>query len=240
MVKGMNKFVLAGVALVLLVGLAVGGWHWQQQREIAQAYETGMAAADAKKYEEALAIAQPYADRNDPQIDHLLGMIYINGPDGIKDIDRGLTYRRAAAGAGNMQAAYYLGKWLIEEEATEKSISDGMAYLRKAADCGMPNANSYLGSILLDGKLVDRDIARGRDYSLFAALAGMDVSQYNMSYSYALGHKLINGFTNLANTDSFVLRRMCHDPSPLRAYRFRMDDYRTTFAEQAAWGASRR
>ena len=79
--------------LVLIAGAVGGGYAWWRQQDVAQAYEAGRALADSQKWEEALALAQPYAGRDDPRINGLLADAYINGPDSIQDIDKGeLSY----------------------------------------------------------------------------------------------------------------------------------------------------
>ena len=83
--------------LVLIAGAVGGGFVWWRQQDVAQAYEAARAAADADRWEEALTLAQPYAERDDPRINGLLADAYINGPDSIQDIDKGLTLRRRAS-----------------------------------------------------------------------------------------------------------------------------------------------
>lgn len=191
--QGVNKFVIIGLAVMVLAGSAMMAWHWYQ-REVAADYRDGIAAVQDDRYAEALALALPYADQHDPRFDFLLGQIYRDGPEGIQDIDRGLTYGRAAADAGNMRSAYHLGRWLIRKEATDDAVAEGLTYLKQAADCGMPIATTYYGGLLIDGDVVEQDLKSAQTYLLPAAWHGVVEAQYFLGLALALqslkgGHK---------------------------------------------------
>ena len=159
--------------LVLIAGAVGGGYAWWRQQDLTQAYEAGRAAADADRWEEALALAQPYADRDDPRINGLLADAYINGPDSIQDIDKGLTLRRRAAEAGDMRAAYFLGKWILENEPTDAQAQEAIGYIQEAANCGMPLANYELGLEYAKGERVPLDYVHALQLLEAAAFAGV-------------------------------------------------------------------
>jgi TPR repeat protein len=171
--------------LVLIAGAIGGGFVWWRQQDVAQAYEAGRAAADADRWEDALALAQPYAERDDPRINGLLADAYINGPDSIQDIDKGLTLRRRAAEAGDMRAAYFLGKWILENEPTDAQAQEAIGYIQEAADCGMPMANYTLGVAFAEGDWVKRDFNKSTYYSEKAAFADIKKAAWNASFAYA-------------------------------------------------------
>ena len=165
--------------LVLIAGAVGGGFVWWRQQDVAQAYEAARAAADADRWEEALTLAQPYAERDDPRINGLLADAYINGPDSIQDIDKGLTLRRLAAEAGDMRAAYFLGRWILENEPTEAQTQEAIGYLHEAADCGMPMANYELGIFYVEGFYVDKDLQKAVEHTESAAFAGVQNAYWN-------------------------------------------------------------
>jgi len=171
--------------LVLIAGAVGGGFVWWRQQDVAQAYEAGRAAADADRWEDALTLAQPYADRDDPRINGLLADAYINGPASIQNIDKGLTLRRRAAEAGDMRAAYFLGRWILEHEPTEAQAQEAIGFLQNAADCGMPSANYDLGVLFADGVFIDIDIPKSIQHSEAAALASFESAAWNAAIGYA-------------------------------------------------------
>jgi TPR repeat protein len=170
--------------LVLIAGAIGGGYAWWRQQDVTQAYEAGRAAADADRWEEALTLAQPYTGRDDPRINGLLADAYINGPDSIKDIDEGLTLRRRATEAGNMRAAYFLGKWILENEPTDAQAHEAIGFLQEAADCGMPMANFDLGFQYLDGTWIKRNFDKAIYYSERAAFSGVPDAAWNAGLAY--------------------------------------------------------
>ena len=171
--------------LVLIAGAVGGGFVWWRQQDVAQAYEAARAAADADRWEEALTLAQPYAERDDPRINGLLADAYINGPDSIQDIDKGLTLRRRAAEAGNMRAAYFLARWILENEPTDAQAQEAIGYLQEAADCGMPMANYDLGIIFSNNDYAKLDYQKAIVYSEYAAFAGVPGAAWNAGVVYA-------------------------------------------------------
>ena len=171
---------------VLIAGAVGGGYAWWRQQDVTQAYEAGRALADSQKWEEVLVLAQPYAERDDPRINGLLADAYINGPDSIKDIDEVLTLRRRATEAGNMRAAYFLGKWILEHEPTEGQAKEGIGFIQAAADCGMPAANYHLGLIYVDGKWLNADYQKSVGYFERSAYSGFNGAAWNTYIVYSL------------------------------------------------------
>lgn len=184
--------------LVLIAGAVGGGYAWWRQQDVAQAYEAGRAAADADRWEEALTLAQPYAERDDPRINGLLADAYINGPDSIQDIDKGLTLRRLAAEAGDMRAAYFLGRWILEHEPTDAKGQEAIRYIKEAADCGMPAASYTLGVAYQRGLYVEQNLIRAVEYLESAALAGVKDAAWSTAIAY--GH-LLKGRLDTATVD---------------------------------------
>ena len=173
------------VCVFVLIAGAVGGrFAWWRQQDVTQAYEAGQALADSQKWEEALALAQPYAGRDDPRINGLLADAYINGPDSIQDIDKGLILRRRAAEAGDMRAAYFMGRWILKHEPTEAQAKEAVVFLQEAADCGMPMANYLMGALYSKGEYVKRNYPLSIRYSERAAFAGVYKAASNAAIAY--------------------------------------------------------
>jgi TPR repeat protein len=173
--------------LVLIAGAVGGGYAWWRQQDVAQAYEAGRALADSQKWEEALALAQPYAERDDPRINGLLADAYINGPEPIQDIDKGLTLRRRAAEAGDMRAAYFMGMWILEHEPTDTQAQEAIGYIQEAADCGMPMANYYVGKMHENGMYFEENIEMSLRYIEVSASSGIRDAVWD---AYVLSSKL--------------------------------------------------
>jgi|TARA_R110000744_G_scaffold126939_2_gene233539 TPR repeat protein len=182
--------------LVLIAGAVGGGYAWWRQQDVTQAYEAGRALADSQKWEEVLVLAQPYAERDDPRINGLLADAYINGPDSIRDIDKGLTLRRRAAEAGDMRAAYFMGKWILEHEPTDAQAKEAIGYIQAAADCGMPAANYELGTIFSSNTYVTRNYNLAIPYLEFAAVSGVSGAAWNAGIVYS----------RLASTDPSLMK----------------------------------
>jgi TPR repeat protein len=165
--------------LVLIAGAVGGGFVWWRQQDVAQAHEAARAAADADRWEEALTLAQPYAGRDDPRINGLLADAYINGPDSIQDIDKGLTLRRRAAEAGDMRAAYFLGKWILENEPTDAQAQEAIGYIQEAADCGMPEALLNLSNVYFKAIGTERNLDVALVYAEKAGDIGVSKGAWN-------------------------------------------------------------
>ena len=167
--------------LVLVAGAVGGGFVWWRQQDVAQAYEAARAAADADRWEEALTLAQPYAERGDPRINGLLADAYINGPDSIQDIDKGLTLRRRAAEAGNLEAGYFLGMWILEHDPTEAQAQEAISFMREAAECGMPEALLNMSNVYFKGIGTEQNLEVALGYAEKVGDLGVSKGAWNAS-----------------------------------------------------------
>ena len=134
--------VILGLGLLIVLAASVGGVWYGRERERQASYEAGLTALAEDRYADALILAGAYPD--DPDHDHVAAQVYLSDDRAFRDAEKGLALQRAAAEAGQMRAAYFLARYLLDHDPDETQRQDILRYLTEAAECGMPMANWML------------------------------------------------------------------------------------------------
>jgi TPR repeat protein len=140
---------------------ADGCWRWD--RPCAD-YHAGLRAVDEERWDDAQALADRYADTDDPDFLHLQAQISLYGPEPIFDEAEGLARQRRAAEAGHHRAAYFLAEYLYLEwdsaaTAPDDTATEIFSNALFAAQCGMPGAHMILGLLYSRGVGVEKNLS---------------------------------------------------------------------------------
>ena len=98
---------------------------------------------------------------------------------------------RAAAGKGNAQALYFLGKHYAKGDGVPQDYAKAAEYLRRSAEQGYALAQNDLGAFYAKGLGVKQDYAEAASWYGKAAEQGDALAQYSLGRSYWLGRGVI-------------------------------------------------
>jgi|GEM_PF-774610 len=146
---------------------------------IAQAYFQGTGVE--KNVAEAFRLANAAAKEDDPVACNLLGIIYMEGAEGISaDLKLAEQYLRCAVQGKIPTASSTLGFLLLNSSPPQ--TEEGLRLLHDAYEQNRePNAALYLGSLYMEGKGVERNPAKGEALYRQAADFGLPVANWNLA-----------------------------------------------------------
>lgn len=145
-----------------------------------QIFDSGVAAYDAKNYEEAFKIFSSIDDRDVAAMRNVALMLR-KGQGTAKDPKAAEEmYARAATG-GLATAAADLGEMLLKGEAGEPDPKAALPWLMGAAEAGHPVAALEAGEIVEAGTAGPKDFALARKLYQIAADAGMDEAKKRLA-----------------------------------------------------------
>jgi len=146
---------------------------------IAQAYFQGTGVE--KNVAEALRLANAAAKEDDPIACNLLGIIYMEGAEGISpDVKLAEQYFRRALPGNIPTTKSNLGFLLLN--SSPPRTEEGLRLLHDAYEqYREPNAALYLGSLYMEGKGVERNPAKGEELYRQAADFGLLAANWNLA-----------------------------------------------------------
>ncbi len=101
-----------------------------------------------------------------------------------QDADDERARTRAEADAGDVEAAFMLGRMYRDGVGGAEDAAEARVWLKKAADAGHVRASVLLGLMLMAGQGGDADFAAARPFLLFAAAAGDEDGLYAMGLQF--------------------------------------------------------
>lgn len=101
-----------------------------------------------------------------------------------KDIDTAIKYWSHAAYWGHPEAAYHVGRRLIEGTEVEQNIDLGIRYTKVAALLGNAEAQAYYGDCYMNGDGVERDSLKAIEWYKKAGQSGHEGAQYWLASNY--------------------------------------------------------
>lgn len=99
-------------------------------------------------YEGALHWTAKAVDRGDADGMAMMAHLLMQGPDSLRDPEKGRELYRRAAEAGSVQGLYGYGLDLLGTAQNATQREHGLVYIRKAAQGGLADAELTLGTVL--------------------------------------------------------------------------------------------
>ncbi|MBS1091826.1 sel1 repeat family protein [Gluconobacter sp. Dm-74] len=99
-------------------------------------------------YEGALHWAGKAVDGGDSGGMAMMAHLLMQGPENLRDPERGRELYRRAAEAGNVQGLYGYGLDLLGAAQNAAEREQGLSYIRRAAQAGLADAELTLGTVL--------------------------------------------------------------------------------------------
>lgn len=140
-----------------------------------------------KDYATAMRILKPLADKNNPDAQFAVGLMYVRG-DGVKqDYNMVRQYWTKASEAGNPEAQFNLGLAYIRGIFGKREPLEAAAWWEKAAAQGHGDAYYTLAQMYRNGDGVNKDKAKAAQYDQKGSEAGHPGCMYNLGMAYAKG-----------------------------------------------------
>jgi len=171
------------IALVFGIAALAGGCASSpadDPKETQAAFDRGVAAYDAKNYDEAFKIFSTIDDRDLAAMRNVALMLR-KGQGTAKDPKAAEDMYARAAQGGLATAAADLGEMLLNGEAGPPDAKAAAPWLAGAAGAGHPVAQFELGQMFETGNGVPKDPAQARKLYQAAADAGMDEARQRLA-----------------------------------------------------------
>jgi TPR repeat protein len=134
---------------VLLLFVAAPVW--------AASFDEGVAALQAKRFDDARAVFTPLARDGNGDAMFMLGVMHENGLGTAKDLAAAASWYERAAAAGVASAQYNLGIFYQLGSGVPQDSTKALRYHRLAAAQGHSRAQNNLGTMYYTGAGVARD-----------------------------------------------------------------------------------
>jgi len=151
--------------------------------QIAMANEDIASAANALKsgnYSQAMAMAQPLAEKGNPDAQLLMGIMYMRGLGISKDMSMAYDMYRKAAEQGQAAAMHNLASMHYRGEGVRINFSEAREWNKKAAEAGLTIAQHDYAAMLESGVGGDRDLNGAARYYQLAARGGYTNASYKL------------------------------------------------------------
>src|SRR5262245_27958254 len=126
--------------------------------------DEAVAAMQAGDFKTALDELRPLAQKNDPNAQFLLAMLYDSGNGVAQDQSVAASWYRKAAGQEHLLAQVFLGVLLYSGEGVKQDYAEAARWFRAPADGGNDQAQFYLGSMYARGEGVEKDASRAIEW----------------------------------------------------------------------------
>jgi membrane associated rhomboid family serine protease len=148
------------VQLLMVAPAVAAGYHLFRTRRVQpdhERYRLGVAALEARSYEEALKHLKPLAERNYPRALHALGWLHSSAPGALRDEREAARLLTRAAERGHTEAQHLLGTMYADGRGIPRDTPRAIEWYRKAAEAGAPDAAMSLGHLYEHGVGIPAD-----------------------------------------------------------------------------------
>lgn len=107
----------------------------------------GVSAFQRGKYDEAVKLLAPEADKGDPDAMYILGKIYASGSGVEKDIGKAAGYFQKAAELGHAEAQQSLGSALMLGDGIDQDMIEALKWFIISARNGNKDGGTYANNV---------------------------------------------------------------------------------------------
>ena len=155
---------------------------------LSDSLQEGVAAIREGRYEEAIELVLPLAERGDPQAENIMGAMYMNGWGVELNIAEALRWYGLAAEHGDARAYFNLGQMYATGNGVDQDCDKALDFFSKPAEAGDPIAQVNLGGLYADGsECVPQDDSSAVRWYRAAADQGDSLGQHGIGSFYARG-----------------------------------------------------
>ena len=155
---------------------------------LSDSLQEGVAAIRDGRYEEAIVLVLPLAEKGDPQAENIMGAIYVNGWGVEPNVAEALRWYGLAAEHGDARAYFNLGQMYATGNGVDRDCDKALDFFSKPAAAGDPIAQVNLGGIYADGsECLPQDDSSAVRWYRAAADQGDPLGQHGIGSFYARG-----------------------------------------------------
>jgi len=134
-------------------------------------------APNVKNRIEAAKWLKKAAEKDIPEAQFYLGLIYLEGVGVVRDVDEGISLIRKAAEQGYLEAQFFLAMKYYHGEIVGKNYKEAAKWLIKLAEKGVIEAEDLLGRMYFEGQGVDKDLVQAHIWLNVAGASGNGASR---------------------------------------------------------------
>ena len=172
---------------LLLLVVALWAMTWISAAR-AGPLEDAQAALAAGNHVTALELLGKLVDQDNPEAEHLLGVMYLRGLGVAQDDAMAARWMRIAASHGQAEAQNQLGLFYAQGRGVERSIAEAVKLFRLAADQGgLAAAQNNLADSLMFGLGGKQDLKEAFKWYRIAADQGSAYAENVIGVAYERG-----------------------------------------------------
>ncbi len=157
--------------------------------------DEGVEAYKSRKFEDALEILRPHAEKGSAEAQYWIGVMHAFGKGTKKNSKEAQRWHLLAAEQGHAKAQYSVAHRYFYSRRDRKKA---MAWYLKAAKQGHNRAQRRLGQSYLDGEGVKPDIAQAVAWFKKAAEGGSPSAYFILGQLYEQGNRLKQDYSEAA------------------------------------------
>jgi len=147
----------------------------------------GYSYKKAGDFAQAQAAFSPAAERNYPDAQFGLALLYQFGSGVKQDFAQAAQWFRKAADQGHAPSQYYLGNLYELGNGVGLDLTQAVDWYKKAATQGDPEGQARLGYMFANGKGIAQDDQQAVEWYKKAAAQGSILGQVSLGYMYDVG-----------------------------------------------------
>ncbi|MBI4006798.1 MAG: SEL1-like repeat protein [Gammaproteobacteria bacterium] len=177
-----NAFLMRSVTIlyVLLV-------LWQIPAALAQSFEEGKAAYQAKDYQKALEILRPLAEQGNSQAQVTLGIMYDYGHGVTANPEEAFKWYLKAAEQGIPMVQHDVGVKYFQGQGVKQDYLEAARWWEQSANAGLADSQFNLGLMYYRGIGIEQDYRKAAELFLKAANQEHSHAQYSLAVMHAFG-----------------------------------------------------
>ena len=154
---------------------------------LAETFEEGKEAYQAKDYQRALEILRPLAEQGNAQAQVTLGIMYDNGHGVPLDQSEAFNWYIKAAKQGDPIVQHDVGVKYFQGQGVEQDYQQAAYWWEQSANAGLADSQFNLGLMHYRGLGIDQDYKKASELFYAAAKQGHGNAQYSLAVMYAFG-----------------------------------------------------
>ena len=154
---------------------------------LAETFEQGKEAYQAKDYKHALEILKPLAEQGNSQAQVTLGIMYDNGHGVPLDQTEAFNWYIKAAKQGDPIVQHDVGVKYFQGQGVDQDYQQAAYWWEQSANAGLADSQFNLGLMYYRGLGIEQDYKKASELFYAAAKQGHGNAQYSLAVMYAFG-----------------------------------------------------
>jgi len=142
---------------------------------------------EAKQFEEAFKSFMPFAQKNNPEAQYCVGVMFYFGIGINQNYEKAFYWFSKSAEQDHPVAQFNLSQMYFEGEGTSKNDALALKWLEKAASHGLPEAQVNLASYYYSGEKVKKDFKKAHELLQKASAQGYPLAILRLGTVYYSG-----------------------------------------------------